>query len=304
MGPCARDRDLGGLATLGTTVGPYPGGWLVDHASWRWVFLLNLPLIVAGLIALRRVPESRAAPAASLDAVGAAARRVGIGGVVYALTEGAAAGWDSRVVIARGLGGVASLRWSAVERRAPAPMLRRSLFSLAPVRRDQRDDRAVLRRAGRRAATCSCSSASCGSATRRRPGGRGADPGVGRLPAPLAAERDAGGAVRPALADGRPACCRGRGVCCLSSTPGPDPVRDGDPARRAAAGLGLGLAVTPLTAAVLAAVATPTSARRPPSTTRPRGSAGSIAIALVPALIGGPAAPSFTDALADGYRPR
>ena len=55
-----RARGIGiwaGLSTLGTTLGPYGGGWLVDHASWRYVFLLNLPLIAAALLVLLRVPE-------------------------------------------------------------------------------------------------------------------------------------------------------------------------------------------------------------------------------------------------------
>jgi MFS family permease len=55
-----RARGIGvwaGLSTLANTVGPYVGGSLVDHASWRWVFLLNLPLLLLTLAARRRVPE-------------------------------------------------------------------------------------------------------------------------------------------------------------------------------------------------------------------------------------------------------
>jgi MFS family permease len=55
-----RARAIGiwaGLATLGATVGPYAGGWLVNNATWRAVFLLNIPLILAGPLVLRRVPE-------------------------------------------------------------------------------------------------------------------------------------------------------------------------------------------------------------------------------------------------------
>src|SRR4051812_38285358 len=55
-----RARGIGvwaGLGTLGTTVGPYAGGWLVGHASWRWVFVVNVPVILGGLLALRRAPE-------------------------------------------------------------------------------------------------------------------------------------------------------------------------------------------------------------------------------------------------------
>ena len=103
-----RPRAIGiwvGLATLGTTLGPYLGGWLVDHASWRAVFLLNLPLSIAGLLALRRVPESRAARTGPFDGLGAVLAWLGIGGAVYALTEGAAAQWlQPNVVIAAAIG--------------------------------------------------------------------------------------------------------------------------------------------------------------------------------------------------------
>ena len=87
-----RARGIGvwaGLATIGTTVGPYAGGWLVDHASWRWVFLLNLPLIAAALLVLRRVPETsksggRSPPTSPARVLAV----VGLGGVIYALTDG------------------------------------------------------------------------------------------------------------------------------------------------------------------------------------------------------------------------
>src|SRR5919199_2951381 len=49
-----------GLASLGTLFGPFVGGWLVDHASWRAVFLLNVPLILGAVLALLPVPESAA----------------------------------------------------------------------------------------------------------------------------------------------------------------------------------------------------------------------------------------------------
>src|SRR3954453_21750694 len=55
-----RARGIGiwaGISTLGTTIGPYGGGWLVDHASWRYVFLPNVPLVAAAYWVLRHVPE-------------------------------------------------------------------------------------------------------------------------------------------------------------------------------------------------------------------------------------------------------
>src|SRR3954447_7712038 len=128
-----RARGIGiwaGLSTLATTVGPYAGGWLIDHASWRWVFLLNLPLIAFGLLALRRVPEtSGERRSLSLDALGALLGVVGLGGLIYALTEGATAGWASgRIVFSFVVGGVALVALVPAERHRRAPMLRLSLF--------------------------------------------------------------------------------------------------------------------------------------------------------------------------------
>src|SRR4051812_8674585 len=129
-----RPRAIGvwaGLSTLATTLGPYAGGWLVDHASWRWVFLLNLPLIVLGLLVLRRVPEtSGERRSLSLDALGALLAIVGLGGVIFALTEGATAGWlSARILIAFAVGGASLIALVPAERRRRAPMLRLSLFA-------------------------------------------------------------------------------------------------------------------------------------------------------------------------------
>jgi EmrB/QacA subfamily drug resistance transporter len=129
-----RARGIGvwaGLTTLATTVGPYAGGWLVDHASWRWVFLLNLPLIGLALLALHRVPESGGPRRPlSLDILGAGLGVVGLGGLVYALTDGAGSGWTSaRVLLAFAVGALCLAALLPVERRRRAPMLRLSLFA-------------------------------------------------------------------------------------------------------------------------------------------------------------------------------
>jgi EmrB/QacA subfamily drug resistance transporter len=128
-----RARGIGvwaGVSTLGTTLGPYGGGWLVDHASWRWVFLLNVPLVLAALWVLRHVPaDAGTGRPLSVDVAGAGLAVVGLGGVVYALTEASHAGWTAtRVLVpaALGLAGLAAL--VPVERRLRRPMLRTSLF--------------------------------------------------------------------------------------------------------------------------------------------------------------------------------
>jgi EmrB/QacA subfamily drug resistance transporter len=128
-----RARAIGiwaGLATLGTTAGPYAGGWLVDHASWRWIFLLNVPLIAGALFALRCVPKTDDTPRAlSADVFGGLLAVAGLGGLIYALTDGPAHGWLSARVLVAGAGGlVAMAALLPVERRLRAPMLRLSLF--------------------------------------------------------------------------------------------------------------------------------------------------------------------------------
>jgi MFS family permease len=133
-----RDRARGiglwaGISTITTTLGPYAGGWLVDHASWRWMLLLNVPVIAAALLVLRLVPaQASLARPLSLDAVGAVLAVVGLGGVVYALTVGPGSGWLSPSVVIGGLLGLGCLASLVpAERRRRAPMLRLSLFRSA-----------------------------------------------------------------------------------------------------------------------------------------------------------------------------
>jgi EmrB/QacA subfamily drug resistance transporter len=128
-----RARGIGvwaGLATLGMAVGPYAGGWLVDHASWRYLFLLNVPIVLAALWVLRHVPDvSPVRRPLSLDVAGAVLAVAGLGGVIYALMAGPAAGWLSPSALVSGVIGVVCLAALVpVERHQHNPMLRLSLF--------------------------------------------------------------------------------------------------------------------------------------------------------------------------------
>jgi EmrB/QacA subfamily drug resistance transporter len=128
-----RARGIGiwaGLATLGTTVGPYVGGWLIDVADWRWVFLLNVPVILLALALLLLVPSvGRAARSTSIDVLGGVLAVVGLGALTYGLTAGPSLGWTSPAILAAIVGGVAALVVLVlVERRTRAPMLKLSLF--------------------------------------------------------------------------------------------------------------------------------------------------------------------------------
>ena len=128
-----RARGLGvwaGLSTLGLTVGPYAGGWLADHASWRYVFLFNLPVILPTLWVLRHVPAvGSSGGRLTVDVPGVLLTVGGLGGITYALTAAPAAGWLSATVLAPGVLGLVCLAALApVERRGHSPMLHLSLF--------------------------------------------------------------------------------------------------------------------------------------------------------------------------------
>ena len=129
-----RARAIGawsGLGGVATAAGPFVGGYLVQAASWRWVFLLNVPLAVwVVVLARRHVPESRDPDAGGrVDALGAALGAVGLAGVTYALIEAPGRGASSAVVAAAVAGVVAMGAFLAVERRLSAPMLPLGLFA-------------------------------------------------------------------------------------------------------------------------------------------------------------------------------
>src|SRR3954452_7852295 len=98
-----------GLGGIAAALGPLLGGWIVDNASWRGIFLITVPVAVAVLaIAARHVPESRDPQAArSFDVLGATFGALGLGGVTYALIEATDA--PRVVVVAAAVIGVGSL---------------------------------------------------------------------------------------------------------------------------------------------------------------------------------------------------
>ena len=116
--PDDRARAIGawsGLGGVATALGPLVGGWLVDAASWRWIFLINLPVGVAVLlIATRHVPESRnAADPARLDVVGAVLGALALAGLSYGLSE------QRWAVVAAGGGTLRRLRGRRGPHRPP-----------------------------------------------------------------------------------------------------------------------------------------------------------------------------------------
>src|SRR5580658_4207215 len=120
-----RGRAIGtwsGFTSITTAIGPVLGGWLVQHASWRWVFFINVPIALAViLMTVWRVPEFGGKRAGlRLDWAGSLLTALGLGGIVYAFIESAP------MAGAIGVGSLALFLF--LEARSPAPMLPLELF--------------------------------------------------------------------------------------------------------------------------------------------------------------------------------
>jgi EmrB/QacA subfamily drug resistance transporter len=121
-----------GFTAITSAVGPVLGGWLVEHASWRWIFFLNVPLAALTLgVLVWRVPESRLKEkeCRKLDGWGAVLATLGLGGVVYGLIESSNFSFSQKQTWAPLLMGVVALAaflW--VEKSRGSPMLPLELF--------------------------------------------------------------------------------------------------------------------------------------------------------------------------------
>jgi len=119
-----------GFTAITTAVGPVLGGWLVEHASWRWAFLINLPIAaVVILISGWRIPESRGPNAGRIDWMGAFLATLGLGGLVYGFLETVNLGWTNRWVLGSLIVGFGSLiTFVFAEIRVTSPMMPLPLF--------------------------------------------------------------------------------------------------------------------------------------------------------------------------------
>jgi MFS transporter, DHA2 family, multidrug resistance protein len=108
-----RPRAVGiwaGANFMAMPVGPILGGWILTNYWWGWVFLLNVPIALVGLMAtFRLLPESRAHERPAVDLAGLAASVVGMVALVYGLIQAGEHGWGSPAALLEMVGGVVVL---------------------------------------------------------------------------------------------------------------------------------------------------------------------------------------------------
>jgi len=130
-----RDRGVafgvwGAVTGAAVSIGPIAGGALTQGLSWRWIFLVNVPIgVVALFFTLSKVEESRAPQGAKLDVPGFVVFTAALATLVFGLIESGLKGWGSGVVYGCLIAsGVLIVTFVVIERRSRAPMLDLTLF--------------------------------------------------------------------------------------------------------------------------------------------------------------------------------
>jgi EmrB/QacA subfamily drug resistance transporter len=131
--PLERGKAIGvwaGVSAIGIGIGPITGGILLEHFWWGSIFLVNVPIVIAGLVAgYFLVPESKDPSAPRLDPVGAGLSIAGITSLLWGVIEAPSHGWTSpEILSAFAIGAVILIVFFVWELHTPSPMLDMHFF--------------------------------------------------------------------------------------------------------------------------------------------------------------------------------
>jgi EmrB/QacA subfamily drug resistance transporter len=119
----------GALAGIGTAAGLIIGGALTETLSWRYGFLLNVPIGVAAIVAAPRYLNETGRHAGRLDVPGALSSTFGAAALVFGIVHSADAGWSATTIVALSLGTLLIAVFVAGQGRAAQPLMPLRLFA-------------------------------------------------------------------------------------------------------------------------------------------------------------------------------
>ncbi|MCQ2010251.1 MAG: MDR family MFS transporter [Sporolactobacillus sp.] len=117
---------------LAPALGPVLSGWLVDYASWHWIFLINLPVGVLAVIAgIRTMPNLERQSVPALDFLGMILAPIAFASIAYGVSEGGTSWTSAKTITGLVVGGIALILFIIVELRRKQPLLELRVFRSA-----------------------------------------------------------------------------------------------------------------------------------------------------------------------------